>query len=122
MCEKVEKWPYLSQKLTDFQSETTVVKGLQEIFLSMVTHFNFLRAQCANWEHQGNATVLVKYAGHVRQRAQTLPYKMSGRIQCTENVQQERKEMLVIKMGDQNARQGIEGLPDLKLFSRGLMQ
>ena len=51
-------------------------------------------------------TVLAKYAGHaghvrqtspdVRQRAPTLLDILSGRVQCMENVQQERKELPVI--------------------------
>ncbi len=54
----------------------------------------------------------------VRQRAPPLPDILFGRVQCTENVWQERNKLLVIDWdkcptGDQNVRQSIEGLPDI---------
>ncbi len=71
-------------------------------------------------------SVLVKYAGHaghirqtsadVRQRAQTLPDKMSGKVQYTEDVQEMsgiKHNILLVSNGekcpieDQNVRQGF---------------
>ncbi len=48
-CQKGEKWPYLSKKLTDFQYETTVGKLLKSSVLLYASQFSILI---------GNITVL----------------------------------------------------------------